>query len=109
VARTTTRDVELHGTTIPAGDWVLLLLGSANRDEREYPDPDRFVADRDPDRVVYFGFGRHICLGQWLARREAELVLEEIVHRFPAYEIGVRERILTATVRGYSKLDISLR
>jgi cytochrome P450 len=109
VARTTTRDVELHGTTIPAGDWVLLLLGSANRDEREYPDPDRFVADRDPDRVVYFGFGRHICLGQWLARREAELVLEEIVRRFPAYEIGVRERILTATVRGYSKLGINLR
>ena len=88
VARTATRDVELHGTTIDEGDWVLLLLGSANRDERRYDDPDRFVIGRPDGTDVYFVWGRHICLGQWLARREAALVLEQIADRFPGYQIG---------------------
>ena len=108
VARTATRRVELHGTAIEPGDWVLLLLGSANRDERRYEDPDRFVIGRPDGTDVYFGWGRHICLGQWLARREAALVLEEIARRFPAYRIGHRERVLTATVRGYTSVEMSL-
>jgi cytochrome P450 len=108
VARTATRPVELHGTRIDAGDWVLLLLGSANRDERRYDDPDRFVVGRPDGIDVYFGWGRHICLGQWLARREAALVLEEIAKRFPNYSIGHRERVLTATVRGYTSVEMSL-
>lgn len=108
VARTTTRPVELHGTRIEAGDWVLLLLGSANRDERRYDDPDDFVIGRPQGIDVYFGWGRHICLGQWLARREAAIVLEEIRQRFPAYTIGARERSLTATVRGYTSVQMTL-
>jgi cytochrome P450 len=108
VARTVTRPVELHGVRIVAGDWVLLLLGSANRDERRYDDPDRFVVGRPDGIDVYFGWGRHICLGQWLARREAALVLEEIAKRFPNYSIGHRERVLTATVRGYTSVEMSL-
>jgi cytochrome P450 len=109
VARTTTRPVELHGTTIDEGEWVLLLLGSANRDERRYEDPDRFVVGRPVGTDVYFGWGRHICLGQWLARREAAIVLEQIAARFPNYAIGRHERVLTATVRGYTYVEMELR
>jgi cytochrome P450 len=109
VARTATRPVELHGTTIEPGEWVLLLLGSANRDERRYDDPDRYIVSRPSGTDVYFGWGRHICLGQWLARREAELVLHEVVRRFPNYRIGHRERVLTATVRGYTFVEMDLR
>jgi cytochrome P450 len=109
IARTATRDVELHDGVIPAGDWVLLLLGAANRDDREYPDPDTFRADRDPERSVYFGWGRHVCLGQWLARLEAAVVLEMMATRFPDYEVGDRTRILTSTVRGFDRLDLDLR
>jgi len=109
IARTTTRDVELHGGVIPAGDWVLLLLGAANRDDREYPDPDAFRADREFDRSVFFGWGRHVCLGQWLARLEAQIVLEMMAARFPDYEAGERARILTSTVRGFDRLELELR
>jgi cytochrome P450 len=109
VARTTTRDVEVAGTKIPAGDWVLLLLGSANRDERQYYDPDDFLVERARQQTVFFGWGRHVCLGQWLARREAAIVLEEIADRFPDYRLGATERMLTATVRGYTRVEMELR
>ncbi|MGV0695780.1 cytochrome P450 [Mycobacterium paraintracellulare] len=109
VARTLTRPVEKHGVTMDAGDWVLLLLGSANRDERRYDDPDRFVLDRPRGTDVYFGWGIHICLGQWLARREAQLVFEYVARKFPNYKIGARDRVLTATVRGYTSLEMTLR
>jgi cytochrome P450 len=110
VARVTTRDVALHGTTIPKGSWISLLLGSANRDEREYRDPDVFVADRRPRRSVFFGSGRHICLGQFLARLELQVVLEEFAKRFPNYRVieGSERRVLTATVRGMSHLEVEL-
>jgi cytochrome P450 len=108
VARTLTRPVELHGTRLEAGEWALLLLGSANRDERRYDEPDRFVIGRTGGNDVYFGWGLHICLGQWLARREAAIVLEEIARRFPRYSIGERHRVLTATVRGYTSVEMSL-
>jgi cytochrome P450 len=108
VARTTTREVSVAGTTIPAGDWVLLLLGSANRDERQYENPDDFVIQRSRQQTVFFGWGRHVCLGQWLARREAALVLEQMVQRFPNYRVGARERMLTATVRGFTRVEMQL-
>jgi cytochrome P450 len=109
IARTTTSDVDVAGTTIPAGDWVLLLLASANRDERQYVEPDDYIIERSRQQTVFFGQGRHVCLGQWLARREAGIVLEEIVHRFPDYRIGECERVLTATVRGYTRVEMELR
>jgi cytochrome P450 len=108
VARTTTRDVALHDAVVPAGDWVILLLGSANRDERQYKRPDEFLLDRPAGPNVYFGFGRHTCLGQWLARREAAVALEVVADRFPNYQIGARERMLTATVRGYTSVEMTL-
>ena len=109
VARTLTRPVQLHGVTMEAGDWVLLLLGSANRDERRYTDPDRFILERPRGTDVYFGWGIHICLGQWLARREAQMVFEYVARKFPDYAIGAHERVLTATVRGYTSVEMTLR
>ena len=110
VARVTTRDVELHGVKIPQGSWVYLLLGSANRDEREHPDPDAFLADRRRRRNVFFGSGRHICLGQFLARLELQVVLEEFARRFPGYRVieGSERRVLTATVRGLARFELEL-
>jgi cytochrome P450 len=108
VARTATKTVDLHGVRISPGEWILLLLGSANRDERRYPQPDRYLIGRPEGTDVYFGWGRHICLGQWLARRETAIVLEEIAKRFPHYSLGHRERVLTATVRGYTSLEMTL-
>ena len=86
------------------------MTGAACRDEREYPDPDRFIADREPRRHVYFGSGAHICLGQHLARLEARVFLEEFLQRFPDYRVieGSQKRMLTATVRGYSHLELTL-
>jgi cytochrome P450 len=108
VARTLTRPVEKHGVTMNAGDWVLLLLGSANRDERRYDSPDRFIINRPRGTDVYFGWGIHICLGQWLARREAQLVFEYVAKKFPNYTVGAHERVLTATVRGYTSVEMTL-
>lgn len=109
VARTLTEPVEKHGVTMEVGDWVLLLLGSANRDERRYDDPDRFIINRPRGTDVYFGWGIHICLGQWLARREAQLVFEYVANRFPNYSVGAHERVLTATVRGYTSVEMALK
>ena len=108
VARTATKAIDLHGGRIQPGEWILLLLGSANRDERRYHQPDRYLIGRPEGTDVYFGWGRHICLGQWLARREAAIVLEQIAQRFPNYHLGHRERVLTATVRGYTSLEMTL-
>lgn len=110
VARVTTRDVDLHGVRIPSGSWIYLLLGSANRDEREFVDPDRFIADRRTPRSVFFGSGLHICLGQFLARLEARVLLEEFAERFPDYRVieGSQRRVLTATVRGFAHLELEL-
>jgi len=110
VARVATRDVEIHGVTIAKGSWVYFLLGAANRDEREFPEPDRFIADRRPPRNLFFGSGLHICLGQFLARLEARVLLEEFAERFPRYRVveGSQKRVLTATVRGHAHLELEL-
>ena len=78
VFRTATRDTELRGVRIPAGAWVAPLIGSANRDERRFPDPDRFDVSRDVQGHLGFGFGKHFCLGASLARLEATVALEAL-------------------------------
>jgi cytochrome P450 len=84
------RDVELHGTTIPAGAQVRLLWGSANRDERAFPDPDRFDPTRDARGHLAFGQGIHFCLGAHLARLEARVAFEELLARIPDYRLAER-------------------
>jgi hypothetical protein len=107
LVRTATEDITLHGGVIPAGERVLLLLGSANRDPRAVPDPDEYRLDRDHDlQLASFGVGRHFCLGASLARLEARVALEELVGRVADYEVdevGAR-RVHSANVRGFAVL-----
>jgi cytochrome P450 len=81
------RDTEHYGQTVPEGSFMALLLASANRDERRYPDPHRFDVRRDPGQHFTFGFGAHYCLGQALARLEGRIVLEEVLQRFPEWDV----------------------
>jgi cytochrome P450 len=106
--RTATRDLEFHGAHIPEGSKVLLLTGSAGRDERAYPNPDRFDVGRSGGHVS-FGHGIHLCVGAALARLEARVALEETFKRFTSWQVDYdrAERIHTSTVRGWSHVPIT--
>ncbi|MEW6269938.1 MAG: cytochrome P450 [Thermodesulfobacteriota bacterium] len=107
-ARFVTRDVELHGETVAEGSVLLLLTASANRDERRFPDPDRFDVRRKIDHHLTFGYDLHFCLGAALARLEGRVALEEVLARFPAWEVDEEnaERVRTSTVRGWHRLPV---
>lgn len=108
--RTTTRPLTLHGTTIPARERVLLLWAAANHDEREFADPERFDVVRPIDRHLAFGHGVHHCLGAALARLEARVAFEELLHRHPAYSLaGEPERVTSHWARAFEALDLELR
>jgi len=85
--RWSTRETEFHGTVIPANRRVILLMGSANHDERRYVEPELFDIHRKIERPVTFGFGIHLCIGAALARLETRIAFEELLRRFPNYEI----------------------
>jgi cytochrome P450 len=106
--RWTTSEVELHGVTIPKDSKVLLLDGSAGRDERAFPDPTRFDIHRRIAHHVSFGYGIHFCVGAALARMEARVALEETLRRFPEWHVDISkvERVHTSTVRGYQSVPI---
>jgi cytochrome P450 len=108
--RWVTRPVTLHGVTIPAGSKMLLLNGSANRDRREFADPDRFDVRRSAARHISFGFGAHFCLGAALARLEGRIALAGTLARFPRWEIDEEELVMvrTSTVRGFSSVPVHL-
>jgi len=103
-----TSEVTLHGTTIPAGSKVLLLTGSAGRDERKYPDADRFDIHRTFDHHVSFGYGIHFCIGAALARMEGRIALEETVARWPGWVVLEDDavRLHTSTVRGWINVPV---
>lgn len=112
LARVTTQELELHGQVVPKGDRVVLLAGSANRDERAFADPDRFDLDRDRETVgiASFGVGRHFCMGASLARLEGRVVLEELLARVRSYEIDPAgaERVHSVNVRGFAHLPTTV-
>jgi len=111
MARTLTRDTELHGRRLSEGDKVLLLLGSGNRDERVWDRPDEFDIDRSwPTHHLAFGHGIHVCLGAALARLEMRVSLEAFLARHPDYEIDESglQRVHSGNVRGYSRMPIRL-
>ena len=88
LARTATRDVELHGVTIPEGEWVLMLFASANHDERVYDDPDRLDVTRKNVRPHYsFGHGIHYCLGNAVARLQTRVALQELVDTLGEWDV----------------------
>lgn len=107
--RWTSEPVELHGTVVPAESKVLLITGSAGRDERRYPDPERFDIHRDLGSHVSFGFGIHFCLGAALARLEGRIALEEVLARFPDWSVDHdrARRLHTSTVRGWKSVPVS--
>jgi cytochrome P450 len=108
--RVTRQPVHLHGTTIAEGERVLLLVGSANRDERVFDDPDRYDLDRDTRALVSFGSGRHFCMGAPLARLEARIALGELVSRVADYDIdpGGVQRVHSINVRGLAALPTTV-
>jgi cytochrome P450 len=107
-ARYITKDVEHYGQTVKEGNVILLLTASANRDERRFPDADNFDVLRKIDHHVTFGYGIHFCLGAALARLEGRVALDEVLRRFPTWDVdwdnAVQAR--TSTVRGWDKLPV---
>ena len=107
-ARYIQNDVEHHGQKIPEGNVMLLINGSGNRDERRFPDPDRFDVSRRIGHHLSFGYGLHFCMGASLARMEGRIALEEVLKRFPSWDIDYdrAEQARTSTVRGWNKLPV---
>ncbi|HEY8523597.1 MAG TPA: cytochrome P450 [Acidimicrobiales bacterium] len=108
--RYVTRDIELYGQVVPAGSAMMLLRGAANRDHRAFPpDGDVFDIRRSGIQHLTFGYGIHFCLGAALARMEARVVLDEVLTRFPEWEVDVdRARLDTSVVRGWATLPVSV-
>jgi cytochrome P450 len=108
--RTATRDTELSGQKIRAGERVVMMYASANRDESVFRDPDRFDVARDPNPHVAFGFGEHFCLGAALGRLEARVFLEELVARFAAVELaGEPARLRSNELNAWKRMPVRLR
>lgn len=110
LARTVAGELTLYDTTIPDGDVVLLLPGSAHRDERVFDEPDRFLIDREiGSKLMSFGSGAHFCLGAHLARMEARVALTELFKRIRGYEVDEANavRVHSSNVRGFAHLPIA--
>lgn len=107
--RTAVDDYQVDSVTIPRGARVLLLFAAANRDPRQYPDPDRFLVERNPSGHMAFGFGIHMCLGAQLARMEGQTVLRELLARARRIELtGQPSWTTNSTLRGLSTLPVRL-
>jgi cytochrome P450 len=109
-ARWTNKEVTLHGVTIPAKSRVILITGSAGRDERKYPNPDVVDVHRKVDLHLTFGYGIHFCLGAALARMESRIGLEETFKRWPKWTVDRDNSVLlyTSTVRGPLNLPVNV-
>ncbi|NOP98934.1 cytochrome P450 [Mycolicibacterium fortuitum] len=107
VARYVTRDIELHGQTVPEGSVMMMLIGAAVRDSRQFP-PDGEVFDihREQRQHLAFSVGTHYCLGSALARLEGRIALEEMLKRFPEWDVDLENAVLspTSTVRGWDSM-----
>jgi len=112
MARTATTDVDVRGRTIPAGDQVLLMYASANRDGEVFEDPNTFDVARSPNPHVTFGYSTHHCLGASLARLEIKVMLEEVLQRLPNMRLANPDAPLTRTrssfIRGITALPVVL-
>lgn len=110
--RNATRDVELHGVTIPKGDIVALGFGSANHDPAQFPEPEKIVLDRTPNRHLAFGVGPHSCLGAPVARMEMQITLTEFVQRVPSWTIAPGEPVewkRRGDRRGLTRVPVAIR
>jgi cytochrome P450 len=107
-ARTVSRDVEYYGETVQEGRVMVLLNGSGNRDDRHFPDGDRFDIHRSIDHHLSFGYGLHFCLGAALARLEGRVALDEVLQRWTDWEVDWDDakQAHTPTVRGWERLPV---
>ncbi len=107
-SRYVTRDVEHYGQKVEEGSIMVLLTAAANRDEREFVDPDRFDIHRRIGHHLSFGYGIHFCLGSHLARLEGRVALDEVLKRFPTWEVDWdnAKQAHTSTVRGWDRLPV---
>jgi cytochrome P450 len=111
LARAVVQDLSYYGTTVPAGDVLVLLAGSANRDERAFENADDYLIGREiGSRLVSFGSGAHFCLGAHLARMEARVALTELFKRISGYEVdeAASVRVHSSSVRGFAHLPITV-
>jgi cytochrome P450 len=110
ILRVTREPVTVRGVDIDAGQRVLLLIGSANRDEEVFEDPESYDLDRPTQHLISFGGGRHFCMGAALARMEARIALTELVTRIGAYEVdpGGLQRVHSINVRGLAALPTTV-
>jgi cytochrome P450 len=109
-ARQTTRDVQLHGVTIPGDSRVLLVWGAANLDEREFPSPETFDIHRSPERHLSLGYGAHFCMGAALARLEARVAFEELLVCMPEFDILTEpQRIRSVWAWGFESLRVGFK
>ena len=105
--RSATADTELGGRKIAKGDWLMLCYASGNRDEEVFEDPDRFRSDRKPNRHVAFGYGAHLCLGQYLAKLEMRILFEELLPHLKSLSLDGEVKMTQAYfVNGPKKLPI---
>ena len=111
LGRTLARDVELHGETLRVGQKVMFLFASANRDAREFENPDVYDLHRRPPRILAFGCGPHLCLGMHVARLEARIALEEFFGAVADYEVQAdrAEWLRTEFVRGFTSLPVKFK
>jgi pimeloyl-[acyl-carrier protein] synthase len=102
-------DLDIGGRRVRAGETVLAVLGAANRDPAQFPDPDRLDLARSPNRHVAFGGGIHFCLGAPLARMEARIAVSALLARLPDLELGPRPPVRrdTVTLRGLASLPVT--
>jgi cytochrome P450 len=108
VMREATRDAQMGGVDIPAGSEIILCLGSANRDERQFPDPSRFDIDRENKEHIAFGFGKHYCAGSRLAYLEAEIAMNALFDRLPGLHLDPDEKcgVVGMAFRGPDRLPV---
>jgi cytochrome P450 len=108
IARYVDRDIEVHGQKIPKGSCMLFIIASANRDEKRFVDPDQFNIKRQMKGHLVFGYGIHACLGAALARAEGRIALDEVLKRFPDWEVDHdnAELFSTSTVRGWDSMPV---
>lgn len=111
LSRTLTRPMDLHDQRLDAGEVVLLLFGSANRDERAFTDADHFDINRVNDRQLALGHGVHFCLGASLARLEARVALDALLRRHPEWDVDLSKsrRLRSGPIRGFSSLEVRSR
>ena len=110
LVRTLDEETAIRGTTIPKGARILLLVGSANRDDEVFDRPEEYDLSRDCSRMLSFGQGTHFCLGASLARLEGMISLEEWWKRFPKYRVEAdgAVRVHSVNVRGFAKLPVRI-